>query len=104
MSTAQLKTHKVRPYFDMPLWCPPRNDFIYPDMPAGLQSGVRALSLNEDKARATGLTHRPLADIAGDTLRWYKATYKDWPDDKCLGLRVAREQELLSAWKVRRKG
>lgn len=60
-----------------------------------------AFNIKGDKARAAGLTHRPLAEIARDTLSWYKEEFKQWPDGKRPGLTVAREQELLRALKAR---
>jgi 2'-hydroxyisoflavone reductase len=96
-----LRRNKVRPYFDLPLWWPPRNDYGDPSMPSGLDGGIGALNLNGAKARAAGLTHRPLAEIARDTLSWYRTEYPDWPDGKRPGLTVARERELLAALKGR---
>jgi 2'-hydroxyisoflavone reductase len=65
-----LRANKVRPYFDLPLWWPPRNDYNDGNMPSGLDGGTGAFNIKGDKARAAGLTHRPLADIARDTLWW----------------------------------
>jgi 2'-hydroxyisoflavone reductase len=93
-----LRAHKVVPYFDVPLWWPPRNDYNDGNVPSGLDGGVGALNVNGDKARAAGLKHRPLADIARDTLAWYRSQYPDWPDGKRPGLTAARETELLAAW------
>lgn len=96
-----LRRQKVRPYFDLPLWWPPRNDYREPGMPSGLDGGVGAFNLNGAKARAAGLTHRPFADVARDTLAWYRATWPDWPDGKRPGLTKVREAELLTAWRAR---
>lgn len=96
-----LRARKVRPYFDLPLWWPPRNDYRDPGMPAGLDGGIGAFTLNGARARAAGLTHRPLADIAGDTLRWYTETFPDWPEAQRPGITAARERELLAGWRSR---
>jgi len=95
-----LKANKVRPYFDMPLWWPPRNDYNDGTLPSGLDGGIGAFTIKGDKARAAGLTHRPLADIARDTLAWYRKEFADWPDGKRPGLTAAREKELLAALKT----
>lgn len=97
-----LRSHKVVPYFDLPLWWPPRNDYRDPGMPSGLDGGIGAFNLNGAKARAAGLTHRPFADVARDTLKWYRATYPDWPDGRRPGLTIAREAELLAGWRAKR--
>ena len=97
-----LRAERVRPYFHMPLWWPPRNDYAYPDMISGLDGGVGAFTINGAKARAAGLTHRPLADIARDTLTWYRSAYPDWPDGRRPGLSTAREAALLAGWRARR--
>ncbi|MGE0555136.1 MAG: NAD-dependent epimerase/dehydratase family protein [Gemmatimonadales bacterium] len=93
-----LAEQKVRPYFDMPLWWPPRNDYQVPGVPAGLGGGVGAFALSGAKAAAAGLTHRPLAEVALDTLTWYRAEHGEWPDGQRPGLTAARERELLAAW------
>lgn len=97
-----LRSQKVLPYFDLPLWWPPRNDYSDPGMPSGLDGGIGAFNLSGAKARSAGLTHRPFADVARDTLTWYRATFPDWPDGKRPGLTIAREAALLSGWRARR--
>jgi 2'-hydroxyisoflavone reductase len=91
-----LKANKVRPYFDLPLWWPPRNDYNDGTLPSGLDGGIGAFNIKGDKARAAGLVHRPLAEIARDTLVWYRKEIGEWPDGKRPGLTIAKEQELLT--------
>lgn len=99
-----LREQKVRPYFGMPLWWPPRNDYDVPGMPSGLGGGVGAFTINGAKARAAGLTHRPLADLARDTLAWYHSAFPDWPEGRRPGLTAARERELLAGWRRTQSG
>jgi hypothetical protein len=46
----------IKPYFDMPLWYPPRNDYDVPNMPSGLGGGVGAFRMSGAKAARAGLT------------------------------------------------
>jgi len=57
-------------------------------------AGMRAANCN--KAFAAGLTFRPLADTARDTLAW-KAT-SSIKDEMRSGLKPEQEQELLQKW------
>lgn len=97
-----LRAEKVRPYFGMPLWWPPRNDYQDPGMRGGLNGGIGAFNLDGSKARAAGLTHRPLTDTARDTLTWYRGAFPDWPEQRRPGVSAAREQELLARWRSQR--
>ena len=56
-----------------------------------------ALAMGTARAEATGLTHRPFAEIARDTLAWAEA-HPDEASNPAVGLSAAREQELLVAW------
>ena len=56
-----------------------------------------ALAMGTSRAEATGLTHRPFAEIARDTLAWAEA-YPDQATNPGIGLAPEREQELLAAW------
>jgi 2'-hydroxyisoflavone reductase len=77
-----LAEHDVGPWVQMPLWLPPTPEL------AGL------LNVSNAKARATGLTLRPLADTVRDTL----AEFRTRPADYTLraGLEPEREAELLN--------
>ena len=87
-----LRAEKVRPYFGMPLWYPPRNDYQDPGMPSGLNGGVGAFTIDGRKARGAGLTHRPLAVLARDTIDWYRGAFASWPEGQRPGLSAEREQ------------
>src|SRR5205814_629185 len=56
-----LEAQKVAPWSDMPVWIPPR----------GEEAGGARISIQ--CALAKGLTFRPLADTARDTLAWFKS-------------------------------
>ncbi len=55
------------------------------------------LAHDADQPREAGLSTRPVADTARDTLAWADAT----PDVVRTGITREREQELLDAWRVR---
>jgi len=56
-----------------------------------------ALAMGTARAEATGLTHRPFADVVRDTLAWAN-DHPDQATNAALGLTPEREQELLAAW------
>ena len=60
-------------------------------------SAELALAMGTSRAEATGLTHRPYADIARDTLAWAQA-HPDQATSPRIGLDPERERELLAAW------
>ena len=60
VKTDFLEAQKVAPWSDMPVWVPPR----------GEEGGMGRISIQ--RALAKGLTFRPLADTARDTLAWFK--------------------------------
>jgi len=88
VSTDFLLERKIRPWGDIPIWYPPIGDH----KGNGLISPKRAI--------AAGLTYRPLADTARDTLDWFKSLGQTWGDGKGRhpGLTAARERELLDEW------
>ena len=47
---------------------------------------------------AKGLTFRPLADTARDTLAWFKSQSQDRQSHLKAGLTPEREAEVLAAW------
>jgi len=81
-----LTQQKVDPWSDMPVW-------------AGKESGIARTKI--DKALGKGLTFRPLADTARDTLAWFKSLPKDRQSKLRAGLTPEREAEVLAAWKKR---
>jgi len=83
-----LEKLKVRPWADMPAWFPPR----------GPMAGFGLF--NRDRAIAKGLTFRPLADTAKDTLDWFKTLPEDRRAKLQAGIPADREREALSAWRA----
>jgi 2'-hydroxyisoflavone reductase len=82
-----LEAHKVAPWTDMPVWIPGQGD----------DAGFAKRSIRN--AVAAGLTFRPLAITAVDTLDWFKRQPLDRQATLKAGMPPAREGELLSAWK-----
>lgn len=72
----------VAAWSEVPLWFPDENRDIF--------------AARNDKALAAGLTFRPLADTARDTLEWAATRPADvaW----LAGLKREREREILRAW------
>src|SRR5213082_995230 len=81
-----LTQQKVEPWSDMPVW-------------TGKESGLARASIS--RALAKGLTFRPLADTARDTLAWFKSHPQDRQSKLRAGLTPEREAEVLAAWKKR---
>ena len=88
-----LKGQGLHPWSNIPVWQPP----------VGATAGYQRR--NASKAIAKGLTFRPLAVTAKDTLDWHK-TRPQADQDKVLrgealnGLSMAKEAEVLAAWKA----
>jgi 2'-hydroxyisoflavone reductase len=90
-----LQEQKVRPWRDMTVWQPPY----------GRTAGYQRR--NASKAIAKGLTFRPLAVTAKDTLDWHKTRT---PEEqaatlagKVNGIGLKREAEVLAAWHAKVK-
>jgi 2'-hydroxyisoflavone reductase len=92
VDTDFLATHKVRPYAEMPVWQPARDG----------REGFARFDLT--KEIALGLTFRPLADTARDTLTFYRAQTPERQATLRAGLTAEREAEVLAAWKARPRG
>ena len=94
--TEFLTSQEVRGWRHMPIWLPPQ--------------GATAGFLRRDisKAVAAGLTYRPLAVTAKDTLDWHKtrpeAEQKAMLEGAVAGIPAAKEAAVLAAWKASRKG
>jgi nucleoside-diphosphate-sugar epimerase len=88
VSTDFLLAQKVSPWSDLPVWVPGEGD----------SAGFAKRSIRN--ALATGLTFRPLAITAADTLAWFKQQPADRQATLKAGLSPAREAELLSMWKA----
>jgi 2'-hydroxyisoflavone reductase len=88
-----LQQQKIEEWKDMPVWVNPHGDG------AGFHFRTNA------KAISKGLTFRPLAETALDTLEWNKTRPPEARqaqiDGKLNGLAPAREVEVLAAWKAR---
>jgi 2'-hydroxyisoflavone reductase len=84
-----LEAQKVAPWSDMPVWLPPR----------GEEAGGNQVS--NKRALAKGLTFRPLAETARDTLAWFERLPQDRQSKLRAGLSPEREAEVLAAWKKR---
>jgi 2'-hydroxyisoflavone reductase len=90
-----LQQQKVRPWRDMTVWQPPY----------GRTAGYQRRDAS--KAISHGLTFRPVAVTAKDTLDWHKTR----PEKERLatlngeinGIGMKREAEVLAAWKASRK-
>src|SRR5437773_5294662 len=78
-----LKQQSVEAWSNMPVW-------------AGDELGLARTNIN--RALAKGLTFRPLADTARDTLAWFKSLPQDRQSKLRAGLIPEREAEVLSAW------
>jgi 2'-hydroxyisoflavone reductase len=85
-----LEAQKVSPWGDMPVWIPPR----------GEELGFARISIK--RALEKGLTFRPLADTARDTLDWYKTLPAERRARMGAGLAPQRETEVLAAWHARK--
>jgi 2'-hydroxyisoflavone reductase len=88
-----LAANGVRGWRHMPIWLPPE----------GRTAGF--LRRSNAKALAAGLTFRPLAMTAKDTLDWHKtrpeAEQKAMLEGAVAGISPAKEAEVLAAWKAK---
>jgi 2'-hydroxyisoflavone reductase len=91
-----LLSQGVRGWRHMPVWMPP----------TGATAGF--CYRNIDRALAKGLTFRPLAVTAHDTLDWHKtrtaAEQQATADGAIAGISAAKEAEVLAAWKAKQQG
>jgi 2'-hydroxyisoflavone reductase len=90
-----LAKHNVRGWRDMPVWVAPTRT----------NAGFSARSAA--RAIAKGLTFRPLAVTAKDTLDWAKTRTAEQQlalaEGRVAGLSAAREAEVLAAWRATRQ-
>ena len=82
-----LTTQKVQAWSDMPVW-------------TGKEGGLSRTKI--ERALSKGLTFRPLAETARDTLAWFKSLPQDRQSHLRAGLSPEREAEVLAAWKQRK--
>jgi len=92
VSTAFLESKKVAPWSDLPVWVPSQNG----------EEGFTQISCA--KAIVAGLTFRPVAATAKDTLAWYKTLPPDRRGKLSAGISADREKELLADWHAEKKG
>ncbi|MDP2955514.1 MAG: twin-arginine translocation signal domain-containing protein [Longimicrobiales bacterium] len=83
-----LREQKVGAWMEMPVW-------VYPD-----EENRGFMEWDCSKAIAAGLTFRPLADTARDTLAWFKAKPEDARRLRT-GLAPEKEAAILAAWHAR---
>ena len=90
-SAAFLRMHKVNAWSDLPVWIPGQGET------AGFHRRSNA------RAIAAGLTFRPLATTAADTLRWFEQQPAARQAQLRAGLKPEREAELLKLLGVDKK-
>jgi nucleoside-diphosphate-sugar epimerase len=91
VNTDFLEKEKVEPWSDMPVWVPPR----------GEAAGMGRISIQ--KALAKGLTFRPLAETARETLKWFKSQSTERQAKLKAGITPERETEVLAEWHKQQK-
>ncbi len=82
---AFLREHGVEPWTGLPLWVTAED--------AGIER------IKNTKAIAAGLTFRPIATIARDTLEWHRTRPVDY--EMRAGISTAKEAEIIAAWRAR---
>jgi nucleoside-diphosphate-sugar epimerase len=82
-----LQEQDVPPFVGLPFW-----------LPAAAGHGL--LAVDHRRARAAGLTYRPLADTLRDTLEWH--VERGEPGLKN-GLPAGKEEALLRTWRARQR-
>jgi 2'-hydroxyisoflavone reductase len=88
VSAEFLDKHEVKPWSDLPVWVPSNHG----------EEGFTQIS--NAKAVAAGLTFRPVATTARDTLAWYKTLPEDRRGKLLAGITFDKEKELLTAWRA----
>ena len=84
-----LAEHEVAPWRHMTAWVPSRGEM------AGFAM------FDNSRAVAAGLTYRPLAVTALDTLEWWKTLPEERTGAPRAGLDSEKEKEVLAAWHAR---
>ncbi len=77
-----LDSNAVRPWSDLPSWIP----------------GDALMYVNVERAVSAGLTYRPLAVTAQDTIDWNATRPAEERDNPRAGLSREREKEVLALW------
>lgn len=89
VSTEFMAENNIAPWGHMTNWVPPDGDS------AGL------LQVSVEAAVAHGLTFRPVADTARDTLEWWRTLPAERTATPRAGLPAEQETEVLAAWHAR---
>jgi len=86
-----LEAQKVSAWGDMPAWIAARGEY----------AGFGRTSVS--KARAAGLSYRPLRETVRDTLAWWRKLPEERRAKPKAGLSAQREAEVLAAWHAQEK-
>ena len=84
-----LLAQRVRPYSDLPVWQPPRDG----------REGFARFDLTPEIR--SGLTFRPLAVTARETLDWFRTLPAARQAELKAGMTLEREKELIALWRAR---
>jgi 2'-hydroxyisoflavone reductase len=84
-----LSEHEVRPWGEMTAWLPPVGEY------AGFSM------FDNSRSVAAGLTYRPLAVTAKDTLDWWWTLPEERRQEPRAGLASEKEARVLEAWHSR---
>lgn len=84
-----LRQHDVAPYSGMPVWMPPTPG----------REGFARFDLSREVA--AGLTFRPLAETARDTLAFHESRPAERQAELRAGISPEKEREVLAAWHAR---
>ena len=87
-----LKRHEVEEWAHMPVWVPPTGEY----------AGFASWSI--DRAKRAGLTFRPLATTAADTVAYWESLPEERRSKPRAGLDPDRETAVLAGWHARAKG
>jgi 2'-hydroxyisoflavone reductase len=85
-----LEAQEVQPWTDLPVWIPRSSE----------GGGLSQVSI--ERALAGGLTFRPTADTARDTIQWWNSLPPTRRDKLRAGIPPEREAELLAKWNARK--
>ena len=66
-----------------------------------IDNNVGSQTINIDRAKAAGLTFRPVAQTAMETLEWYYSLPEEERADPPMAISPDKEAEVLAAWKAR---
>ncbi|MGE4070919.1 MAG: NAD-dependent epimerase/dehydratase family protein [Lysobacterales bacterium] len=89
--TEFLEKQQVAPWGDMPVWVPGQ----------GESAGFARVSIQ--RALDAGLSFRPLATTAADTLSWFHAQTPEPQGTLRAGIKREREAEVLAAWQAQNR-